>query len=107
MECKFEVGQKVVCIDDDWTHWMLPSSVEINLPVKGNIYTITEVGPASLVGGVGIRLAESHPVVWYSYLCFAPVQENKGEQRTQKGVDKLKELLTPTKVNCPRKLEDA
>lgn len=106
MECKFEAGQKVVCIDDDWTYWVLPEIV-VTLPVKGNVYTIKEVGPACLVGGVGVRLFESNPVIWYSYLCFAPVQDNRQEQRsTQKEVDRLKELLIPTKVDCPRKLEE-
>lgn len=38
----FQTGQKVVCINDTWATWVL--SLYKNLPVKGSVYTIRDVG---------------------------------------------------------------
>lgn len=48
----FNVGEKVVCINDDWKTWVYDTYD--NLPVKGNVYTIREcdIGRDNL-GSVG------------------------------------------------------
>lgn len=46
MECKFYVGQKIVCINDDWSNWKDSDAINEtvpNRPVKGQKYTIREI----------------------------------------------------------------
>lgn len=50
MDCPFQVGQRVICIDDDF-HQRFPEDVGTIFPVKGQIYTVrsvelTRYGPA-------------------------------------------------------------
>jgi hypothetical protein len=59
MECKFHVGQKVVCIDDDKTppagHVVLSDMI---FPVIGKIYTVSEIRIGTVGNMPCIALAE-------------------------------------------------
>ena len=55
----FEIGQHVVCVDDDYTKRVLEifDIYDGSLPVRGTVYTVREVF-AWGAGHVSIRLAE-------------------------------------------------
>lgn len=94
MECKFTVGQKVVCVDDVPRHY--PSA-----GVKyGSIYTITKIG---------IHHTRECPVVWLSeeealgewgfYADrFRPIQDTKKETSIEVFRDILRKVSEPEKV---------
>lgn len=75
MDCKFVVGQRVVCINDDGD-WGSAAR-----PEKSRIYTIREI--FTWVGRVGLRFEEIvNPVaaIWniefgYDHVYFRPVKE--------------------------------
>lgn len=60
MECKFQVGQKVVCVGD--LAGYLDLNVEIldivELPKLLSVYTIREIVQAELTDSIGLRLVE-------------------------------------------------
>lgn len=83
----FKVGQKVVCIDDDWNHLSyMPTQ---NMPNKGEIYTVREI---EIFGNdVGIRLCEVVNKPWrspdgllmeqaFDIDAFRPIDYTFGEQ---------------------------
>lgn len=45
MQCNFQVGQKVVCIEADWGFWksVAPGAYDGPDPVVGGIYTVHEM----------------------------------------------------------------
>lgn len=55
-----QIGQKVVCINDDWPpmwrdHWMTTCAPEF--PVKGQVYTIRAIVTRA-IGDAGLRFVE-------------------------------------------------
>jgi hypothetical protein len=58
MECKFHVGQKVVCVNDNFE---LGFANQINIPEKGVVYTVRDIELATGVAGqkaIIVRLEE-------------------------------------------------
>ena len=46
MECSFIVGQKVVCLEDEWVDFETGVNIPRDVcPVKGSIYRITAIRP--------------------------------------------------------------
>lgn len=90
MECKFEVGQQVVCIDDDWSKWTsYDFEVIPNRPIKGQKYTIRDMREVNFIDGpsIGLYFHEiQNPIaVWKSgnyenafwFKRFKPLEEKK------------------------------
>jgi len=84
VECKFVVGQKVVCIKEfARSEGWCPAAAR---PVVGNVYTITGIEPGVHHPGVFLELAELAPVfckcrgatltVRYEHLCFKPLEHS-------------------------------
>lgn len=84
----FRVGQKVVCVDDDWASWQVSDMRRAGIasPVKGNIYTVRSV--EMMDGDAFILLSEIvNPIIVYSDIgrgeqgwdpvIFRPVVERK------------------------------
>lgn len=89
MECKFVVGQDVICIRDDWED--KPDSY----PRKGNVYRIIgiDTGPQRTTGkiDIGLRFVEfPYQNIWH-HENFRPVQE----KLTERGMEILRKLLDP------------
>jgi hypothetical protein len=56
MHNNFTVGDKVVCVDDDFSKcWMNPNIVFPSLPKKGVVYVVKELAVA-LNGEAGIKI---------------------------------------------------
>lgn len=103
MTCNFRVGQKVVCINDEWNafHAGIAISMGVRLPIAGQVYTLRGIE----VRGerTDLYLAEIvNPVIEYAdvgfaeqgfhYLRFRPVVE----RGTEKGMSILRDLLNKT-----------
>lgn len=78
-----EIGQKVVCIDDDWW-WVMPSGAKERMsppnPIKDEIYTITYVEPCDWLqygGGQNFLLSLKGFDRRYSHRHFRVMQERK------------------------------
>ena len=91
-----KVGDKVVCVDDDWTHpnWKFVP----NRPVKNNIYTIREI--FSYAGIVMLRLNEmsnpSHEWFHGLYETGFDINRFRPAKDTTHQVEALKRLCNPT-----------
>ena len=81
MECKFVVGQKVVCINDD--EKAFGKRVSLDGLTKGEIYTITEIY-SNQKGLIGLVLQEilRSKREGYRFERFAPVKEKKTDIST-------------------------
>ena len=100
MECKFEVGQKVVCIaEKPWNNGF----VIVPGPTKGDIVTITYVGTNPKYSWIGIGLKE-FPIAdqpgdafgerrIFNAGCFRPLNERP----TETSIEVFQKLLTPNK----------
>lgn len=78
MDCKFVVGQKVVCIADGWTRAWLSDTAACPV-VKGQIYVIRAIFP--FMGRIMVRLKE-HPDHQFGHEGFRPLQERPKEADT-------------------------
>lgn len=85
-----KVGDKVVCVDDNWKE---PNMGSIN-PVKGSVYIIDEILPFALaIGGVILSL-EGFSRNYYCAAYFRPVVNRSSET----GVAALKRHLVGAPV---------
>lgn len=82
MECKFVVGQKVVCVAPacGWRTYCNGDWVKTPGPDEGQICRITEIAIDS--GIVGLRLAEFADQRPYDHRCFRPLQDRPKEADT-------------------------
>jgi len=81
MKCKFVVGQKVVCVNDDAKAF--GRNVKLDGLTKGEIYTITEIytNNKGLIGLVLKEIVRSKRE-GYRYERFAPLKEKKTDIST-------------------------
>jgi len=89
MECKFVVGQKVVCIVDK-VNWVVPDPRIID-PVRNQIYTVREIRAGIFnkkinpIEAIGIRLIEIDNSGWdreepyFEHTCFRPLDTRSTE----------------------------
>lgn len=80
MQCKFVVGQKVVCVHGGewWGHvagQLAPQRA--NGPSRGDICKIKAIEPYG--GYVWLQFAEHPSRVWYDQKCFRPLQDRPAE----------------------------
>lgn len=87
MECKFVVGQKVVCVDD------VPRELPVGLLKKGHIYTVKHVYCVEPFG-VGVALVELNPgwSLGYYQDRFRPALPHSTD------ISIFKKALRPTRV---------
>lgn len=80
MECKFVVGQKVVCISKSWMDYVL-NEVTMHCPIYGNVYTIKsiQVFDGIMDGIAFLTLKEIGGERVYAYTGFRPLQERPKE----------------------------
>ena len=79
----FYIGQKVICVDDIPTHYLLITP-ETNLPVKDKIYTVREMYSSVRTGEGALLLEEVRnkiSPIWnkelgFSSKRFRPVQQS-------------------------------
>lgn len=83
MECKFVVGQKVVCIADGWHACALSDGLPTGAPVKDGIYKIRKI--EALGGTVMLHLYEIPGHRWH-HTGFRPLQDRPKEADTDIGV---------------------
>jgi hypothetical protein len=108
MECKFHVGQKVVCIDGHKTSWqkkkflgLIPYTKWWSELVEGEVYTVTSifVGHEYASGreGVAVTLAETNNYEGSGFRAtrFKPVQTRKTD------ISIFKAMLNPSKQGVP------
>ena len=95
----FHVGQKVVCIDDDWAIQEYQRQWVPNVPAKGAVYTISEITNLPQDYGCSLRLVElPNPIPpWddiarFSVTRFRPVVERKTD------ITVFEEILRNTKA---------
>lgn len=83
MKCDFMVGQRVVCIDDDWPDWGLVQE-RFQVPMPSRVPMINEVLTIAAIRA-GTKLLTKH-IVWlyfqeiehgWSYRAFRPLIERK------------------------------
>ena len=79
-----KVGQRIVCVDDDW-HEVSGSSFNSNDPKVGDIVTIKDIGVSREMVWFFVS---GHGRVAYEALAFRPV--------THTQVEALKRLCNPT-----------
>jgi len=111
MKCKFEVGQKVVCISSSWVddRGQVPPCP---LPQSGEIVTIAKIIPDdNPMYEILLQLKEySSPVGFgpqglphipqFAHYDFRPLNERP----TETSIEVFKKLLTPTKKNVLEKV---
>ncbi|MGE0023966.1 MAG: hypothetical protein AB7S70_10090 [Hyphomicrobium sp.] len=85
MECKFVVGQKVVCIAVDEGKWILADTRQPSphIPKHGVVYKVTGIIPSSNHCGVPlISLAEFPPNHFFQHNMFRPLLDRPKEADT-------------------------
>jgi hypothetical protein len=106
MECKFHVGQRVVCIEDTIIPPKILRSAYPVVPIKGNIYTIRELTIGAMGKKPCLRFDEIADEVVSVFLdgqvwdC-TPAWEASGFRPlvTRKtDISQFKAMLTPSKV---------
>jgi len=87
MECKFVVGQKVVCVDD-----IGAKCGEQQILFKGHIYTVSQID--AYIAAILVSVAETPYIVggWFSTR-FKPLEENKTD------ISVFEKLLIPTTID--------
>ena len=90
MECKFHVGQKVVCVDDDWEFASFVPDDQKE-PKAGPVYTVTEV---IVFQGIAYIWLEGF-ALYYEADAFRPVVERKTD------ISIFKAMLTPKNEQVP------
>jgi hypothetical protein len=80
-----QIGQKVVCIDDQFPTWV--HEIYTALPVKGGTYTIREVAPGR---GIFVVIGEDGQ----------PVRDGGGDRQPEIQI-LLAELHNPPDPQCP------
>lgn len=99
----FHVGQKVVCVHDEWVGSGIQTRLGILCPLqKGEVYTVSEVGLTDGIGLSGVRATKPGirvkevpnpiPSKMWDAGRFRPVVE----RGTEKGMSILREILTKT-----------
>jgi hypothetical protein len=75
MEAPFYVGQKVICIKEDWDGNVKPSF----LPKKNCVYEVAKVGfcPCGFCGNPAIWLVEDKEEIAWRSTHFAPIEEQR------------------------------
>lgn len=72
MDCKFQVGQRVVCVHEGrWFHWSTPSVG----PKRGDICTIARITP--LDSDTYLWFSDSFPGAAFQHRGFRPLVERK------------------------------
>lgn len=110
MECKFTVGQKVVCVEanehafDTWTADYQPWDSDAFL-TKGEIYTISGFSEVSHPALVEIRVTLFERRNWWIEMDvgfrpdrFRPIQDTKKETSIEGFKDILRKVSEPEKV---------
>lgn len=106
MKCDFVVGEKVVCLNDRWDYFP-----EENLPVMGNVYTISEIveSPSDELYGYKIFLRfeeilnQPHPDRCYTVCGFWYGYFERLESR-KTNIDVFKAMLNKTPDENKREL---
>jgi hypothetical protein len=82
MECPFIVGQKVVCLEDEWVDWTTGVDIPRHAcPVKGGIYCITAIRPYPW--GFVLSFKEFPGIdEEYDHRAFGPLQDRPKEADT-------------------------
>lgn len=76
MDCKFVVGQKVVCIFSG--EWDDVDDDDSPIPKEGEVYEISAIDThPNYPNNIGLQLASFNPDDRWNHVCFAPVQEKK------------------------------
>ncbi len=82
----FHVGQKVVCVNDDFPEWTdFHKSMFPHRPCKGEVYTVRAIVPHIYEGGMHLLLEEIRNVELFAYeppfgrYRFRPVRETSIE----------------------------
>lgn len=93
MTCNFRVGQKVVCVDDEWGDfgWCGEKAVKHNLhrlPMINEVLTIRLIHAKADQVFLGFH---EIPVATWSFIKFRPLSEK------QTDISIFKALLTPSK----------
>ncbi len=97
--CSFFVGQKVVCIDDEWEDpkWLLIP----NRPVANAVYTIRDFEPDFFQDGfLAIRLEEirNEKLVWLLNIGVAEMEGAFGVDRFRPFVERKTDISIFTKI---------
>lgn len=99
MECNFFVGQKVVCVDEDWNPLIPPHIDRLHThPKKGCTYTVRDIVACGF--GIGIRLQEIINPIVAGYSEEAIFHHTHFRPTTEHRVEELRKLLKniPVKV---------
>lgn len=93
----FYVGQKVVCIDDDWSKSTLPNYERIPKPCKGQVYTINEIVEEEKTWLMFVEIdteAVTGLVTGFASYHFRPVVERKTD------ISVFEAMLKPARVEA-------
>lgn len=90
----FRVGQKVVCVDDNWGPPIVGTSSGIYPPHKGTVLTIARL--RKLWGSYFLAAEEYPPNIVFETCHFRPAVE-RGEET---GLAILRKLLTDNRVDA-------
>jgi len=94
---KAKVGDKIVCIDDEWDGFQTLNGILIKLPAPklNEICTIVGMGadPVENFRGCDIYVSLKEYGGAFTVLSFRPVEEN----RTERGMKILRKILKTTK----------
>lgn len=102
MSINFQVNDKVVCIFDEWHHWVTDPDITFHgpLPVKNQVYVVEKIISVPTGdtpdGRRGLRLvghtsfnARAGGEVGYAFSCFRKLDEFRAEQVTARSVSRL------------------
>jgi hypothetical protein len=90
MKCTFQVGQKVVCIKDNWRCMLYDPATRIRMemtppspsPKRGEIYTIASIEAPDWATEVFVTLKEMSASGFFTASCFRPLQDRPKEADT-------------------------
>jgi hypothetical protein len=106
MKCNFVVGQKVVCVCENWVPGRPGFDDHVPHPRKDRIYTVGGLGPVSHLPGlqrcadeIFVSLKELGETFWYHHSNFRALQKRQAE--TDIGV------FTSLLDTAPKELEPA
>ena len=94
----FKPGQRVVCIDGDFSMHPMIFEHYSCLPKKDQIYTVRKIRPAGAEGGILLEEIKNDPIFFHAYqgklepafkaTRFAPLDELESEE-AEKAVEEL------------------
>ncbi len=99
----YYAGQRVVCIDDEWSHREEQERYGLTMPKKGTVYTVRTIGPSltTETDELYIRLAEiSNPVISRHGATAEPhFNVNMFRPLAEKRIDVFRAMLAPQPLN--------